>query len=70
MLNVKRVIGFLIETALITAMAGCGQPESEHTSMVAAGGHHTVGFRDDNRVVAVGDNEHGQCDAGGWDLIP
>ena len=39
---------------------------------VAAGsgyyGAHTVGLKSDSTVVAVGYNEYGQCDVGGWDL--
>jgi alpha-tubulin suppressor-like RCC1 family protein len=36
------------------------------TTMVAAGGYHTVGLKSDGTVLAVGDNEYGQCDVGGW----
>ena len=36
------------------------------TPMVAAGGSHTVGLKADSTVVAVGDNEWGQCDVGSW----
>ena len=31
-----------------------------------AGGLHTVGLRRDGTVVAVGGNDHGQCDVSGW----
>jgi hypothetical protein len=38
--------------------------------MLAAGGFHTVGFKSDGTVVAVGSNARGQCDVGGWtDII-
>lgn len=33
------------------------------------GSGHTVGLRSDGRVVAVGDNEFGQCDTSGWTEI-
>jgi alpha-tubulin suppressor-like RCC1 family protein len=36
--------------------------------MVAAGECHTVGLKSDGTVVAVGGNDDGQCDVGGWDL--
>ena len=36
---------------------------------VAAGGWHTVGLKSDGRVVAVGNNQHGQCDLSGWSDI-
>ncbi len=34
--------------------------------MVVAGGYHTVGLKSDGIVVAVGWNDNGQCDVGGW----
>ena len=34
--------------------------------LVAAGRSHTVGLRSDGTVVAVGWNEYGQCEVGGW----
>jgi hypothetical protein len=34
--------------------------------MVAAGGNHTVGLKDNGRVFAVGDYSHGQCNVGSW----
>ena len=34
--------------------------------MVVAGSWHTVGLKSDGSVVAVGHNDSGQCDAGGW----
>jgi len=30
------------------------------------GSSHTIGLKSDGTVVAVGDNEYGQCDVGGW----
>ncbi|MBW7452941.1 chromosome condensation regulator, partial [Paenibacillus sepulcri] len=33
---------------------------------VAAGWRLSVGLKSDGTVVAVGDNEYGQCDVGGW----
>ena len=33
---------------------------------VAAGTHHTVGVKSDGTVVAVGNNDDGQCNVGGW----
>lgn len=33
---------------------------------IAAGRHHTIGLKSDGTVVAVGSNEFGQCDVGGW----
>ena len=36
---------------------------------ISAGDDHTVGLRSDGTVVAVGDNEDGQCDVSGWSDI-
>jgi alpha-tubulin suppressor-like RCC1 family protein len=33
---------------------------------IAAGRRHTIGLKSDGTVVAVGDNEYGQCDISGW----
>ena len=33
---------------------------------ISAGGNHTVGLKPDNTVVAVGDNEYGQCNVDNW----
>ena len=50
------------------------EPESAHIppqieeghEMISAGDYHTVGLKADGTVVAVGDNEYGQCDVSGW----
>jgi alpha-tubulin suppressor-like RCC1 family protein len=34
--------------------------------VVAAGGLHTVGLKDNGTVVATGNNDYGQCDVGTW----
>jgi len=39
------------------------------STIVAAGGAHTVGLKSDGTVVAVGDNYYGQCTLGGWASI-
>jgi hypothetical protein len=41
-------------------------PQGQVTPMVAAGGYHRVGLKDDGTVVAVGDNTYGQCNVGNW----
>jgi len=38
----------------------------ECTPMVAASSGHTVGLKDNGRVLAIGDNSAGQCDVGSW----
>jgi alpha-tubulin suppressor-like RCC1 family protein len=37
--------------------------------MVDAGEGHTVGLRSDGTVLALGDNDHGQCNVGDWQGI-
>jgi alpha-tubulin suppressor-like RCC1 family protein len=36
------------------------------TPMVAAGDVYTVGLKANGKVIAVGDNDDGQCNVGGW----
>ncbi len=38
----------------------------QQIATIAAGNWHTVGLRKDGTVVAVGENDHGQCDVSGW----
>ncbi len=38
----------------------------ERKPMVTGGYGHTVGLKSDGTVIAVGDNEYEQCNAGGW----
>ena len=38
----------------------------QQIATIAAGNWHTVGLRRDGTVVAVGGNDHGQCDVSGW----
>jgi len=39
------------------------------TPQVSAGYYHTVGLKSDGTVVAVGNNDYGQCDVSGWNII-
>jgi alpha-tubulin suppressor-like RCC1 family protein/tetratricopeptide (TPR) repeat protein len=36
---------------------------------ISAGGYHTVGLKPDGKVVAVGNNDEGQCEVSGWSDI-
>ena len=36
---------------------------------LGAGSYHTVGVTASGRVLAVGDNSHGQCEVGDWHNI-
>lgn len=40
-----------------------------HRTTIVAGGTHTVGLKKDGTVVAVGDNEKGQCNVSKWSNI-
>jgi len=40
--------------------------QEQVTPMVAAAEFYVVGLKDDGTVVAVGDNDYGQCDVGNW----
>ena len=69
--HLGRISTCLVVIALIAGMVGCGQPGFECTPMVIAAGYeNTVGLKSDGTVVAVGWNNYGQCDIGGWtDII-
>ena len=43
---------------------------AKNSAFISAGDDHTVGLKKDGTVVAVGDNDEGQCDVSGWrDII-
>jgi len=57
--HVKRAGVSLFLVALIAGTMGC-------VAVIGAGYGHTVGIMHDGTVVAVGNNERGQCDVGDW----
>ena len=67
-MRLKRVSIFLIAVALIAGMVGCREPAPPHASIVSAGTYHTVWLKPDGTVVAVGNNDYGQCDVAFFDL--
>ncbi len=40
--------------------------KASNRKVISAGGSHTVGLKSDGTVVAVGDNQYGQCDISDW----
>ena len=70
MTKMKQLSVFLIVVVLIAGMIGYGQPapplESQYIPVIAAGGWHMVGLKADGTMVAVGDNDFGQCNVGNW----
>jgi len=58
----KLVLHVLLSVALLIMGLNCCFP-------LAAGGWHTVGIEDDGTVVAVGNNDYGQCNVAGWTNI-
>lgn len=40
--------------------------QTAHRETIRAGDYHTVALRNDGTLVAVGDNDFGQCDVGSW----
>ena len=50
----------------ITVRDHCSITASFARYMIAAGGEHTVGLEADGTVVAVGNNDEGQCNIAGW----
>ena len=55
--------------ALLSPMMVSRSPILGTGLLVAAGVYHTVGLRSDSTVVAVGDNDSGQCAVGDWTNI-
>jgi len=65
--DVNAAITTIIMQGDYAVVANFGQQlELEGTPMVAAGASHVVGVKSDGSVVAVGLNDDGQCDVGGW----
>jgi alpha-tubulin suppressor-like RCC1 family protein len=56
----------IFDTSSSTPTMALSTPAGNITPMVAAGYYHTVGLKSDGTVVAVGNNEYGQCNVGGW----
>jgi Divergent InlB B-repeat domain/Regulator of chromosome condensation (RCC1) repeat len=60
------------QTASITAITMNGDHQIiayvEANFAVSASGGHTVGLKSHGTVIAVGNNEYGQCDVSGWGL--
>ena len=59
----KRSLALLLALILLLMPKG-GQNTQRET--ISAGYAHTVGLRSDGTVVAVGNNDDGQCDVSDW----
>ena len=57
----------MVSLGLVTAapVLADGSPGWTDIGKVAAGGAHTAGIEPDGTVVAVGNNDDGQCDVSG-----
>ena len=66
-----RSIGhWAVDSSSAASAMAMNTPSGNVTPMVAAGGYHTVGLKSDGTVVAVGNNDYGQCNVGSWtDII-
>lgn len=65
------IVGFSADRIKATGLnhhGQCGIDRSDWEGIisVSAGDFHTVGLKSDGTVVAVGENEHGQCDVSDW----
>jgi len=59
-----------VDSFSIASAMALNTPQGNITPMVAAGGGHIVGLKSDGTVVAMGDNNDGQCNVGNWtDII-
>jgi hypothetical protein len=60
----------MVDGHSLTSTMALNMPRGNVTPMVAAGCLHTVGLKSDGTVVAMGDNNDGQCNVGSWtDII-
>jgi len=55
-----------IDSSSFASAIALNMTQGPVTPMVAAGYWHTVGLKSDGTVVAVGGNDYGQCNVGGW----
>ena len=67
LLSMALVLSLIVPASLLNIASAMAQ--GAVTPMVAAGVGHTVGLKSDGTVVAVGFNDYGQCDVGGWNLV-
>ena len=56
----------LKKQAILTRLAPIRQRNAPAAGMLAVGGSHVVGLWSYGRVLAMGDNDAGQCDVSGW----
>jgi hypothetical protein len=64
------IIHSTVDSSSAASAMALNMPQGNVTPMVAAGYKNTVGLKSDGTVVAVGDNDYGQCEVGGWtDII-
>lgn len=72
------ITGIEDKNAAIAALSGLSPEEIEREALltearealpadiIAVGFYHTVGLRDDGKVLACGSNDYGQCDVSSW----
>jgi hypothetical protein len=65
-LSMALVLSLIVPATLLNTTSVMAQGQA--TPMVTAGGSPTVGLKSDGIVVAVGFNDYGQCNVGGWNL--
>jgi hypothetical protein len=59
-------MALVLVASLATAILPASPAQAATTPMVSAGDYHTVGLKSDGHVVAVGENDDGQCGVTGW----
>jgi alpha-tubulin suppressor-like RCC1 family protein len=65
----RSISHLVVDSSTAASAMALNTPEGEVTPMVTAGGRHIVGLKSDGTVVAVGNNEDGQCNVCGWTNI-
>ena len=62
----RSISHLVVDSSSAASAMALNTPQGQVTPMVAAGGSHIVGLKDDGTVVAVGLNNDGQCEVSNW----
>ena len=64
-----QIVGLCADGSVVDSQNACDPVEWRNLVAVACGSRHTVGLRADGTLLAVGQNDNGQCNVSGWKLF-
>ena len=64
-----QIVGLCADGSVVDTQNACDPVEWRNLVAVACGSRHTVGLRADGTLLAVGQNDNGQCNVGDWKLF-